>query len=229
MCRPYVTDTSLPSEPCTKPNEEKQFFFEPVSVYPEYLTDVNILGCPSDRDGVIDIDAGRFHFGRDPENDINPCRIDWASYMYFGWLANNDTILLPGVDPNVGNPDLGTHFKLEVLTKINELFDASSTVRAQVGKFDAEVEIGGDVIYRLREGLERFLITDINNPAAGAVAQSELAVMFDQSTTEVRDFNHIPGGGNILYMDGHVEFTRYPGDFPFTTTFAFMSGELSIY
>ncbi len=22
-------------------------------------------------------------------------------------------------------------------------------------------------------------------------------------------FNHIPGGSNILYMDGHVEFTKY--------------------
>ncbi|HOZ46621.1 MAG TPA: hypothetical protein PLO37_11195 [Candidatus Hydrogenedentes bacterium] len=23
-------------------------------------------------------------------------------------------------------------------------------------------------------------------------------------------FNHAPGGCNILYMDGHVEFARYP-------------------
>jgi len=28
------------------------------------------------------------------------------------------------------------------------------------------------------------------------------------------NFNHVPGGSNVLYMDGHVEFERYPGDFP---------------
>jgi prepilin-type processing-associated H-X9-DG protein len=28
-------------------------------------------------------------------------------------------------------------------------------------------------------------------------------------------FNHIPGGANVLYMDGHVEFQRYPtGEYP---------------
>ena len=34
---------------------------------------------------------------------------------------------------------------------------------------------------------------------------------------KIEDFNHIPGGGNILYMDGHVEFERYPGRFPLTS------------
>ena len=27
-------------------------------------------------------------------------------------------------------------------------------------------------------------------------------------------FNHIPGGSNVLYMDGHAEFVKYPGPFP---------------
>ena len=27
-------------------------------------------------------------------------------------------------------------------------------------------------------------------------------------------FNHVPGGGNVLYMDGHVRFIKYPGNFP---------------
>ena len=33
-------------------------------------------------------------------------------------------------------------------------------------------------------------------------------------TGGVTYFNHIPGGGNVLYMDGHVEFVRYPGESP---------------
>ncbi|HOV33719.1 MAG TPA: DUF1559 domain-containing protein [Candidatus Hydrogenedens sp.] len=71
---------------------------------------------------------------------------------------------------------------------------------------------GGNTIYRLREGIERFLITDINNPGASSKAQSEIFTMFDQLGTAGTAvfFNHIPGGCNVLYMDGHVEFIRYP-------------------
>ncbi len=71
---------------------------------------------------------------------------------------------------------------------------------------------GGDVLFRLREGIERFLVTDINNPAASNMAQSGLFVMFDQVATDPGVYNHVPGGANVLYMDGHVEFTRYQGD-----------------
>ncbi len=75
---------------------------------------------------------------------------------------------------------------------------------------------GGNTVYRLREGIERFLITDINNPAASAQAQSEVFIMLDQLGTggTVELFNHVPGGCNILYLDGHVSFIRYPGDAP---------------
>lgn len=71
---------------------------------------------------------------------------------------------------------------------------------------------GSNTVYRLREGIERFLITDINNPASAAQAQSNIFVMFDllgAGETTVF-FNHIPGGCNVLYLDGHVEFIRYP-------------------
>ena len=73
-----------------------------------------------------------------------------------------------------------------------------------------------NTINRLREGIERFLITDINNPAGSAQAQSDLATMWDMIAggSATHFFNHIPGGCNVLYMDGHVEFQRYPGEFP---------------
>ena len=68
----------------------------------------------------------------------------------------------------------------------------------------------------IREGIERFLVTDINNPAASASGQSEMIVAWDQAATDgvysqqfdLR-FNHVPGGSNILYMDGHVSFVKY--------------------
>lgn len=80
---------------------------------------------------------------------------------------------------------------------------------------------------RLKEGIERFRITDINNPAAGTNGQSTIFVMFDAYGTgfsiynqqgaedsAVVRFNHVPGGSNILYMDGHVEFVRLNGKVP---------------
>jgi len=73
---------------------------------------------------------------------------------------------------------------------------------------------GSDTVYRVREGIERFLITDINNPAAGAKAQSGIFILWDNVSTVVSRFNHVPGGSNVLYMDGHVEFVKYPGPPP---------------
>ncbi len=72
-------------------------------------------------------------------------------------------------------------------------------------------------IWRLREGVERFMITDIDNPASSAMAQSDIPIMWDESFN-IQDedwyFNHVPGGANVLYMDGHVTFVRFPGKFP---------------
>lgn len=32
---------------------------------------------------------------------------------------------------------------------------------------------------------------------------------WDIVTQDAVDFNHIPGGSNVLYMDGHVAYVRY--------------------
>ncbi len=87
-----------------------------------------------------------------------------------------------------------------------------------------------DTVFRLREGIERFLITDINNPGASAKAQSDIFVIWDNVSTVAEDYNHIPGGSNILWLDGHVSFVRYPGpiDTPINDAVARFAGQLSI-
>ncbi|MCP4640376.1 MAG: DUF1559 domain-containing protein [bacterium] len=219
-CRAYV------GEDCSAANDEYQFFFEPRQVYPEYLTDTNILACPSDTDGLSDIEAGRFNVGRVAGNPVAVCRIDWVSYMYLGWaVQGKDLMADPSADQNPSAPNLGM-FDPNVIGELGSLFVASGD---QDEKFDRDISVSGKTLYRLREGIERFLISDINNPAATAMAQSQLTVMFDQCTTQIGDYNHIPGGGNVLYMDGHVEFLRYPSEFPFTRSFAWLNGELSVF
>ncbi len=84
---------------------------------------------------------------------------------------------------------------------------------------------------RLKEGVDRFFITDINNPAASTKAQSTIPVMWDAwsngranwsggklkiAENGALRFNHVPGGSNVLYMDGHVEFVKYNSKFPVT-------------
>jgi len=86
---------------------------------------------------------------------------------------------------------------------------AEQDVKVPAGLGNGGAGSASDTVYRLREGIERFLITDINNPAASAQAQSTVYIMFDQISTNPADFNHVPGGSNILYMDGHVAFQRY--------------------
>jgi len=85
---------------------------------------------------------------------------------------------------------------------------------------------GSSTIFRLREGIERFLITDINNPGISQAAASTLPIMWDIINVAPQgsgQFNHVPGGSNVLFADGHVEFLRYsPGveDFPVNGAFA---------
>ncbi len=85
---------------------------------------------------------------------------------------------------------------------------------------DEDEEPWPATVPRLKAGIERFFITDINNPASAAMSESALLVMFDSwgasrywggaGYNEVLGFNHSPGGANLLFMDGHVEFGRYP-------------------
>lgn len=90
----------------------------------------------------------------------------------------------------------------------------------------------GRTFNRLREGVERFLITDINNPAAASQGQSTVLVMWDaysngptfmsaargQADAGIARFNHVPSGSNVLFMDGHVEFLRLDSRMPMLTS-----------
>lgn len=110
--------------------------------------------------------------------------------------------------------------------------DANTTwAKAKERWITEDHQLGPEVLHRLRDGVERFLITDINNPAGSTQGQSTIPVMMDtwgaskkvgDTGTENDDstqagiatFNHVPGGANVLYMDGHVEFIKYPSKFP---------------
>ena len=97
---------------------------------------------------------------------------------------------------------------------------------------EGDIELTDErMVYRLREGIERFFISDINNPAATAKAQSDIAVMWDVAIAPdisgYPSYNHIPGGGNVLYMDGHVRFIKFQEEWPICSTWAVMLSTLA--
>jgi prepilin-type N-terminal cleavage/methylation domain-containing protein/prepilin-type processing-associated H-X9-DG protein len=212
------------------------------ALIPEYLTDLNVLVCPSDPDPeglriIRNRDGGACEWGG---RDYNGYYSNGdQSYQYLGWVidrADDDdrTFNVSGVDVAAQPMRLLAY----LWTSTCAMPPANRHLPCYQAA-DQDIEIGapngnagGDTIYRLREGIERFLITDINNPAASAIAQSELPIMWDIVATGTQPdgtptsamFNHIPGGSNVLYLDGHVEFVKYPSTkFPVNAAFAYVA------
>jgi prepilin-type N-terminal cleavage/methylation domain-containing protein/prepilin-type processing-associated H-X9-DG protein len=214
------------------------------AVYPEYLADLNISKCPSDTgvDGGGNYvsarlpDSGDFdswiEAARDAGDKVSEqyflCGELGRSYLYKGYvstcvseyygiwggmggLAQDSVTSVLNITPQVKTKNFTQDLNLDDVSWPSSVDRAKATGTAD-----------GNTIYRLREGIERFLITDINNPAANAQAQSRIAVQWDTfgdfgdavNTGGGAVFNHVPGGCNVLYMDGHCAFIRYPTEYP---------------
>lgn len=62
------------------------------------------------------------------------------------------------------------------------LTEASTATPEEAGDlYEDDLTSNNETVYRLREGIERFQVTDINNPASATTAQSEIPVMWDTS------------------------------------------------
>ena len=204
-------------------------------MYPEYVTDLEILQCPSSSTYT----KNAWNVDKNPANPIDPCAQDSrASYLYFGWAILPEHIVLPGKNANAEpvdasvNPNFVNVLFNYILVPHYYTFPTDPGYGKVLDEDHTYQEAGSTAgerpLYRLREGAERFFITDINNPGASDTAQSALPVMWDriaavlQATDMTPDigFNHLPGGSNVLYLDGHVEFVKYPSTHPITRAFA---------
>jgi len=195
-------------------------WFDGFAMYPEYIADPKVFVCPSDSDGIntfyngnskclSEPDQDNYGIWRDRDERYCPEAFDGYSYHYFGWALDSDDALTAWY---------GGIFAACIAEGVMNPVEEGPP--GSVRDNDLPVTPTGDyvhsTIYRLRMGIERFFITDINNPAGSAKAASEIMVMFDGFSAKAKDFNHVPAGGNVLYMDGHVEFIKYPDNFPFS-------------
>jgi len=196
--------------------------FSGPAMYPEYLSDLEVVHCPSCRESFLEAydDKGN------GDGTVQPEELDKEPYNYTGWMLVSARNLIgnkpvaPGLGPRLEESDfIGTPWG-ELAQANVDTNGAASDWDFTVSGTHAGTQVGGgDTIYRLREGIERFMITDINNPAASAAASSEIPVMWDHLTTSVKDMPHVPGGANVLFFDGHVEFAHYPSDSPWVASY----------
>ena len=206
------------------------------SVYPEYLTDLKVLVCPSDS-------------AADPEGfvkEVNNLFITQGaaaafdemdlvrSYAYQSWVTTDNESFNASrvgrkayrVQQNCAN---NCNYDLDLnLTGLGVYLQPATQANYPHAQPLTKGSNGGPVLLRLREGVERFLITDINNAAGSAKAQSRIPVQFDtfgsdpssSGSSSYISFNHLPSGVNVLFLDGHVELFKYrsgpTGDYPIT-------------
>ncbi|MBI2433033.1 MAG: DUF4190 domain-containing protein [Candidatus Hydrogenedentes bacterium] len=150
--------------------------------------------------------------------------------VYPEFLSDSHVLLCPS-DPMAPDPrfaedpvsavDDQSYFYLGyVIVNDDELAAFAEVYKDRVAqglKFDEDLpappgrgSMGGNVFYRVREGVERI--------DGAELTQAEIPVMWDRFSfgPYAASFNHVPGGSNVLFMDGHIEFVRYPGRWPLT-------------
>jgi len=219
----YPTLMRYTGDLCDTKNTHVLMFDGPC-MYPEYFTDARVLACPSSVDAVSLVQAGRWNRpdglnGKRANGSTNPCLLDQISYFYPSWIFEYEWI------SQTGTRDLSIPF----LDAVRAAFEDPDP-----GVFEKDLCFLDSLdmecrALRIREGVERLMITDINNPSASNVSQRRVPVLFDRVDVDPNGFNHIPGGGNVLYMDGHVEWLRYPSiEYPVCRAWAEFVNQLNL-
>jgi len=181
--------------------------------------------------------AGCSNWSDDPA-DKTGCfpKIASYDYIYWGYIFPTERMV---EDVNAMRAAAGVQDGNGV---INGEYGNTALTAGNLGQtLNCNTPSGTIQMYPLRDGIERFLITDINNPASSSVAQSTTPVIWDATRVgstsptnypawdsdgqapigtfapiDTGNFMHLPGGANIGFMDGHVEYAKYPSERPST-------------
>lgn len=156
-------------------------------VFPEYLSDGSVLICPKSA-----------QWEQRGETPLAGQEIfDSSSYVYLGYAVTS-------------KEELETFFQC-YKERIAAGLPFNEDLPAPPGRGSG----GGDKILRLRQGAESAYIKNWadyrDGSTARLTAQAHIPILIE------RPGNHEkPRGINVLYMDGHAEFLKYPGEWPAT-------------
>jgi prepilin-type N-terminal cleavage/methylation domain-containing protein/prepilin-type processing-associated H-X9-DG protein len=212
--------------------------FDMDSMYPEYLPDLNVLACPSNWSGTTALelwDEGKttipiYSAGPDANDGIvQPCEVCTHPYYYNGFAMSQTMFTADDPAHNFSHfseavDEWGMGLEAAYMGDMGGMrqhmhggdMEAAREYADQDWSFffhGDEGSVGSQATaYRLREGIERFYITDVNNPGASAQAASDVVLAYDHTARMPEHLCHVPGGVNVLFLDGHVTFYRWvPG------------------
>lgn len=222
------------------------------AIYPEYLSDVNLLGCPADRgfDPKRSFRVGsnserRWYAGLRPR-DPHPDCIDSTSYGYTGYVLLTDAhvnAFAYALDTlrtqlewsnnalgGVGRPTNAWRdddLNMAALGYTETLWPEEHWGQEESGGLIVHPDRPEEVLNRLGlGGPHRWYQPEPPEPSNLCLDSSSagsVAVLWDQISTDIIEFSHVPAGQNVLYFDGHVEYHRYTRSntrFPTSPTFA---------
>lgn len=168
--------------------------------------------------------------------EVEPCEVLAKPYYYYGW-AFSEKLFQSAVhyippEPEDNGPQYVKSQGMPVVTPYNEPTHTnrfhqailSQTAALRSGETDPSSDMWkmtyatgkpimlprGSEILQLREGVERYYIDEIGNPAASSMEQARIVVLHEELFESSEQVYHSKGRLNVLYMDGHVASLR-PG------------------
>ena len=204
------------------------------NLYPQYVSDLSSVACPSDikppppsldlkplsPDARRRVLAGLSH-----------------SYSYLGWAFDRledvpeQCLPLDKLPPALAAAwnRLGGNLKppiepwkergvcRQMALTAEQVLQSGDSAKADVRLDVSDGNRGAGIVHRLRKGVERILAADAGTtPEEPARIAAGIPVMLDTflNTPTAVMFMHLPGGSNVLFLDGHVAFCKYPGPGP---------------
>ena len=158
-------------------------------IYPQHTNDPALLMCPTD---FKTPDAGT------PEADKPQWYFDNSSYWYIAHRVRNE---------EEGQAYIEAYRKIieDGDGNLDTDFVAPSLPTGKIERMSGDIRRAGFVV--------------ISSPAAEAAALADADSPRRTPVLIEYTDKHGPDGGNVLFMDGHVEFIKYPGKFPMTKAF----------
>ncbi|MDZ4858111.1 MAG: prepilin-type N-terminal cleavage/methylation domain-containing protein [Candidatus Hydrogenedentes bacterium] len=197
------------------------FTFDPRDIFPDYLSDLQILKCPSSgltlQDPTLEpfVDVSFLPQYISPAVQNDPRNAGVLSKMVrerpdYECITSQYYIYLPYAVATEEN----LMFLWDELNRHMAETDDMDFMKDDLFFPGGHGAAGTDAFFRTTVGVNRQFVADVNNPSSSAVSDTEIPVMFDAVSIDGElVMNHfVPFGGNVLYLDGHVEWMQLKDD-----------------